>query len=322
MSLSSSSTCLLNNSRDGYWFIAMGSLLQCLTTILEKKLFLEFRGVSPLVPLETLSSGPFTCYMGGEPDPHLAKEPTNPATCPVGCGLISLPFALSSLPSPYLRLESWGRLPGRSCSEPPSAASGPRRRRPWGSGIRPAPLMPWSPLAAASAGTKRAGKKYHAVTGGAACGISTRRAPGEGGTCPDVLGHPCAPPQAWSFSLQGLEAKDTFAIWGHYGPHPTMCSLVWRSPVTWTQHTSSLVLLWSERQRKVFIQTKHNAPEQRSFYIAHIKILEKPGDYWWETSVCRTKEFFLQSRNLYKFSWDNLLFFLPVSDKNEFFWCC
>lgn len=86
----------------------------------------------------------------------------------------SCPLPFPPLLAPYLRLESWGRPPGRSCSEPPSAASGPRRRLPWGSGSRPAPPKPWSQPAAASAGTKRAGKKYHAVTSRAAWGTSTR----------------------------------------------------------------------------------------------------------------------------------------------------
>lgn len=130
---------------------------------------------------------------------------------------------------------------------------------------------------------KESRKKYHAVTGGAACGTGSRRAPGERVMHPEVLGcqHTTPvvppPPQAWSFSsLQGLEAKGVFAAWGLYGPHPAMCSLAWRPPVTWTQPTGSLVLLLSERQRKVIIQTKHNIFEQSGFvaYIAYIKTLE------------------------------------------------
>lgn len=72
-----------------------------------------------------------------------------------------MPFAPSWAPvlAPYLRLESWGQLPGHSCSEPPSAASGLQQRLPWGSGIRPVPPKPWSRLAAASAGTKESREK-------------------------------------------------------------------------------------------------------------------------------------------------------------------
>lgn len=189
MSLNSTSTCLLNNSRDGCLFTALGSLLQCLTNILGKKLFLmAFSSGSPGATWDPflwsfrLLPGRRACCSEEGP-----KELTNPASRPVWRGPVSLPSALSSPPCPYLRLESWGRLPGRSCSEPPSAASGPRRRRPWGSGTRPAPPRPWWPLAAASAGTKRAGKKYHAVTGGAACGTGSRRAPRKDGMRPDVL---------------------------------------------------------------------------------------------------------------------------------------
>lgn len=51
-----------------------------------------------------------------------------------------------------------------------------------------------------------------------------------------------------------------------------------RSAVTWIWPTKS------ERQRKVFVQSKHNIPEQSGFvaYVSYVKILEKPGGYWWE----------------------------------------
>lgn len=152
-------------------------------------------------------------------------ELTSPARRPVGCGQISLPFALSSLLSPYLRLVSWGRLPGRSCSEPPSAASGPRQRLPWGSGIRPAPPTPWSPLAAASAGTKRAGKKYHAVTGRTARGTGTRRAPSEGGVHPTVLGCQHTAPAVPSRLGHSCRYRASLQLGVFMVPHPVFPSV-------------------------------------------------------------------------------------------------
>ncbi|KAK4825624.1 LOW QUALITY PROTEIN: hypothetical protein QYF61_001304 [Mycteria americana] len=63
MSLSTTSTCLLNTSRDGDSTTSLGSLFQCLTTLLSKP---------PLVQLEAISSYPMACSLGDETDPHLA----------------------------------------------------------------------------------------------------------------------------------------------------------------------------------------------------------------------------------------------------------
>jgi len=71
MSLSTTSTCLLNNSRDGEFTTALGSLFQCLTTV-SKEIFPSIQSKFPQVQLEAISSCPIACYLGEETDIHLA----------------------------------------------------------------------------------------------------------------------------------------------------------------------------------------------------------------------------------------------------------
>ena len=72
MSLSATSTHLLNTSRDGDSTTSLGSLFQCLTTLSGEEIFPNTQSKPPLVQLEAISSRPIACYLGRETDPHLA----------------------------------------------------------------------------------------------------------------------------------------------------------------------------------------------------------------------------------------------------------
>lgn len=230
-----------------------------MTKLLGKQLLLIS---NPNLPPETLSSGPFPYYLVGETDSHLAKE------CQVLPGVLwDMFWSPCPLPSPALFPLTWGWSHGSGC-QAVHVQSRHLLHLGCGKGCHGVQVstlrhrchdrrlllhqleqreqrknitrpLAEQPVALAPGG--------HPVRGVyiASSGVSAH--------------HPCGTPmpQAWSFfALQGLGAKGIFAAWSLYGPHPTMCSLVWRCPVAWTQPTSSLVFLWSERQRKIFIQTK------------------------------------------------------------------
>ncbi|KAK4814535.1 hypothetical protein QYF61_022254 [Mycteria americana] len=69
---STTSTRLLNTSRDGDSNTSLGSLFQGLTTLSVKKIFPNIQSKPPMVQLEAISSCPITCYLGEETDPHLS----------------------------------------------------------------------------------------------------------------------------------------------------------------------------------------------------------------------------------------------------------
>ena len=69
MSLSATFLCFLNISRDSYSTTSLGSLLHCLTTLLEVKFF-QMSNLNLLwCNLRPLSS--YCCYMREKADPHL-----------------------------------------------------------------------------------------------------------------------------------------------------------------------------------------------------------------------------------------------------------
>ena len=67
---SATSTRVLNPSRDGDPTTALGSLVQCFTT-LSKEIFPNIQSKPPLMELEAMASRPVTGYLGEETNPRL-----------------------------------------------------------------------------------------------------------------------------------------------------------------------------------------------------------------------------------------------------------
>ena len=71
MSLSTTSTHLLNTSRDGDSTTSLGSLFQYFDNPFSEEIFPNIQSKPPLVQLEAIFSRPVTCYLGEETDTHL-----------------------------------------------------------------------------------------------------------------------------------------------------------------------------------------------------------------------------------------------------------
>jgi len=66
MSLSATSTCLLNTLRDSDPITSLGSLFQCVTTLSVMKFFPNIQSKPSLAQLEAISSHSIASYLGEE----------------------------------------------------------------------------------------------------------------------------------------------------------------------------------------------------------------------------------------------------------------